>query len=112
MKGKLIAVVLALIGLLMAFGSAVVMMQDHGSCPAQLVGSPYTCDHAYIMNGSYIWMRPLYNELAIASIVLIGLAAAIAVWLRINRNPRHCYPGATRGRAVAVIRLWLYQSAL
>jgi len=84
---KDLAVVLAVLGAAFGLGSIMVNMQDVGSCPEQPFGRPFTCDHAYLVGGTYIWMRPLYTGLGIVSLALLVSALAAVLYWRLGRNP-------------------------
>jgi len=77
---RVVGLVIALtaIGLIFGLGSITVMLQDNGSCPANVP----TCDHAYFVNGSYVWMQPLYTELGLASLTFLASAAVLAFYFR------------------------------
>ncbi len=83
-RSKGLALVLVVLGMLLWIGSVIVNLQDVGSCPAQPVGTPFTCDHAYPVGGTYIWMRPLYTGLGILSILLSVSALAVVIYWKSN----------------------------
>ena len=80
MRRRNIVIVLGVIGMVFGLGSITVNSQDHGSCPEQPFGSPSTCDHAYLINGVYVWMRPLYTGLGIASLVFLASAIVLVLY--------------------------------
>jgi len=73
-----LVIALAAIGVIFGLGSVTVMSQDYGSCPVGLSG----CDHAYLVNGSYVWMQPLYTELGLASLAFLASAIVLALYFR------------------------------
>ena len=78
---------LAVVGLAFGVASFVVMSQDIGSCPAQkTVGGSTFCDHAYYINGSYVWMQPLYTELGIVALAFLASAMILGASLRLGRR--------------------------
>ena len=81
-RGAILANVCLALGLLFGVGSLTVISQDNGTCPEQPVGVPFTCDHAYYVNGNYVWMRPLYTELGIVSLASLASAGIVFVFLR------------------------------
>jgi len=83
----MLVVVLATMGVVFGLGSLIVAAQDSGSCPAQPVGSQLICDHAYFVNGAYIWMRPLYTELGIVSLLFLASAAVLGLYLEFGSRP-------------------------
>ncbi|HEV2137860.1 MAG TPA: hypothetical protein VGR53_03395 [Nitrososphaerales archaeon] len=87
MRRRNVVIVLGVIGMAFGFGSIAVISHDIGSCPYQPVGSPFICDHAYQINGAYVWMRPLYTGLGIASLVFLASATALALYLRFGGRP-------------------------
>ena len=88
-------IALAAIGLALGLGSISVMSQDSGSCPAQPVGAPFTCDHAFVVDGTYVWMRPLYTGLGVASVAFLISAIALSLYLRLG-NSRSKGPSTSR----------------
>jgi hypothetical protein len=90
-KAVTLVKVLALIGLVFGLGSFTVASST-GTCPEQSAGM---CDHAIIINGTYIWERPLYTELGIASFVFLASAAALALYLRFGSRPHKGTPTST-----------------
>ena len=96
-RGAILANVCLALGLLFGEGSLTVISQDNGTCPEQPVGVPFTCDHAYYINGNYVWMRPLYTELGIASLASLASSGIVFAFLRsrplaIGRNVDHHNP--------------------
>ncbi|HEV2120526.1 MAG TPA: hypothetical protein VGS11_10565 [Candidatus Bathyarchaeia archaeon] len=87
MRRRNIAIVLGMLGMAFGFGSITVISQDYGSCPEQPVGSPFTCDHAYLINGAYVWMRPLYTGLGISSLAFLASAIVLALYLKLGSRP-------------------------
>ncbi len=81
-KAVTLVIVLAVVGVVLGLGSVAVLLQDYGSCPAQPVGSPFTCDHAYLINGTYVWMRPIYTALGITSLLFLASGAVLALYVR------------------------------
>ena len=81
---------------LMAFGlgSLTVAPQDNGSCPLQGI-PPTTCDHAYFINGAYVWMRPLYTGLGIISLLFLASGAVLALYVRFGSRPDTGMPTST-----------------
>ena len=82
----LAVIALTAVGLVLGLGSITVMSQDIGSCPAQVVGTPFICDHAYIVNGTLVWMRPLYTGLGVASMAFLVSAIALLLYSRLGNN--------------------------
>jgi len=77
--------VLAGIGLAFGLGSLVVSAQDHGSCPANNAA----CDHAYLINGNYVWMRPLSTGLGIASLAFLASAFVLVLSVKLASRVLH-----------------------
>jgi hypothetical protein len=86
-KAVTLVIILAVAGVVLGLGSVAILTQDNGSCPAQPVGSPFTCDHAYFINGTYVWMRPVYTGLGIASLVFLALTAVLVFYVRFGGRP-------------------------
>jgi len=94
-KAVTLVIVLAVTGVVFGLGSLTVNAQDNGSCPAQPLGTPFTCDHAYSINGTYVWMRPLYIELGITSLVFLASAVGLGLYLEYGRRPSPGTPNST-----------------
>jgi hypothetical protein len=90
-RGKDLAVALAVLGAVFGLGSITVILQDVGSCPMQPVGSPANCDHAYLIGGTYVWMRPPSIKLGVASFALILSALAVALHTTTGRPHLHSH---------------------
>jgi hypothetical protein len=94
-KAVTLVTILVVVGVVLGLGGVAVLLQDNGSCPAQSVGSPFTCDHAYLINGAYVWMRPLYTGLGIISLLFLASGAVLALYVRFGSRPDTGMPTST-----------------
>lgn len=82
MKRRVLVIVLAALGMAFLLGGFIVMSQDFGSCPGEMQGTQLPCDHAYVVHGTNVWMRPLYTGLIVVSLVCLISAAVVALYMR------------------------------